>query len=67
MDRGFNANIRKSKMVIKFSQKDAILTPLHASADRRMCVHVRKFPMPVWPSDKSGKISKKLLKIAYQI
>ena len=55
--------IRRSKNL----QKEVILTPLHASADHHSCVHIRKVLASVWPLDKSKQISKKSIKIAYQM
>ena len=59
LDRGLIYDSKKSNIVIKFSQKDAILIPLHASSDHHTCAHMRKFVASVWPSNKSEKISKK--------
>ena len=66
-DWGFNINFRKLKIVIKFSWKDAILAPLHASADHHMCKHQDQLMASVWHPDKYEKISKILSKIFYQV
>ena len=55
--------IRRSKNL----QREVILTPLHVSADHHICAHMRDVLASIWPSDKYGKILKKLSKIAYQI
>ena len=67
MDWGFNIDSKKLKIVIKFSQKDAILAPLHASADHCMSKHQDRLMASVWHPNKSEKISKKLSNIDYQI
>ena len=67
MDRTFNIDFRKLRMVIKFSWKDAILAPLHASADHHACRHLDKLMAYVWHQDKSEKNLKKLKNISYQM
>ena len=67
IDWGFNLNSKKLKIVIKFSQKDAILTPLHVSTDHHVCRHQDRLMASVWHPDKSEKISNKLPKIACQM
>ena len=42
MDRGLIFNFRKLDKVIKISQKDVILTPLHVTSDHHACVHARE-------------------------
>ena len=67
VDRGPIFYSKKFDKVIKISWKDVILAPLHASFDHRMCAHARKSLASVWPSDKSGKILKKSLKLSDQM
>ena len=54
-------------MVIKFSWKDAMLAPLHASANHHTCKHQDRLMASIWHPDKSEKILKKLSNIAYQM
>ena len=62
MDREFNLNSKKLKIVIKFSWKDAMLASLHASADHHTRRHQDRLMASVWHPDKSGKIPKKYQK-----
>ena len=57
----------KIKNSIKFSWKDAILAPLHASADHHVRRHQDKLMASIWHPDKFRKILKKLSKIYYEI
>ena len=67
VDWRFNINFKKLKMVIKFSWKNAILVPLHASADHHVCKHQDRLMASIWHLDKSKKILEKLSNISYQI
>ena len=67
MDWRFNLDSRKSKMMVKFLWKDAILAPLRASTDHHMRRHQDRLMASIWHPDKSEKIPKKLSKIAYQM
>ena len=67
MDFRFNLNSRKLKIVIKFSWKDAILAPLHASADHHARKQQDRLMAPIWHPDKSEKNPKKLPNIDNQM
>ena len=54
-------------MVIKFSLKNAILAPLHVSADHHACRHQDRLMASMWLPDKSEKIPKKLSNIYYHM
>ena len=67
IDRGSNSDLRSPNIEIKKSTKRCHLTSFHAKSDHFTCTHARKIPASIWPSDKSGKIIEKLLKISYQM
>ena len=67
MYRGLVSNSRKLDKGGKNPSKRSDVASLHAKVDHHKCVHMRRFPASVWPTDKSGKILDKLPKIADQM
>ena len=58
MDRRFNLDSKKSKIVIKLSWKDDILAPLHMSTDHHACRHQDECMASVWHPDKYENFQK---------
>ena len=67
VDRGFNLNSRTYNEWIKIPTNGCVLMFFHAKSDHPMYKHEEKIMASVWNSDKSEKISKKSLKISYQM